>query len=191
MHSHSPKKLTHYHWAQQPPSPIQNFNTNQPCIHHIAERLHPKVPWIPKKCWMQHTLNCRGDTPLSDTIKGLYNIVIYLVYTHIPLWKSSGFQNGESGFKEFSSSSHKAHTSLLGFRVTTAELDDMGRTKRLRPGTGWKHHCPRSATIYGSNIGLGKNSLWPHHLTCSQILTLDKPQPYTGRKLQSQHTLKK
>lgn len=112
---HSPAKLPHYHYAQQPPSPNQNFNTNQPCIHHIAEGLHPKVPGIPKKCWMQHALNCRGDTSPSDTIKGLYNIVIYPLYIYIPLWKSPGFQDTKSGFKEFLSSSHKAHTSLLGF----------------------------------------------------------------------------
>lgn len=106
---HTATALKSSHTTQ---APIQNFNTNQPCIHSTAERLHPRVPGIPKKCWMQHALNCREDTPPSDTIKGLHNIVIDPVYIYIPLWKPPGFQDTKSGFKEFSSSSH---TSLLGF----------------------------------------------------------------------------
>lgn len=54
--------------------------------------------------------------------------------------------------------------------------------KRWRTASGWKHCCPHSTVIYGSNVGLDKNSLWPHSLNVDLYSNTDFREATVERK---------
>lgn len=69
--------------------------------------------------------------------------------------------------------------------IRAADSEDthiLTRRGEVRAATGWKRHCPHGAMIYGSTIGLGKNSLWPHRLNTDLYSNIDFKQATVQKK---------
>lgn len=101
------------------------------------------------------------------------------------LWEPPLFPHGKPGFQRVCKLLTQSTHSLSGLRQLGLQTQRiLTRRGEVSAATGWKHRCPHRAMIYGSTIGLGKNSLWPHRLNTDLYSNIDFRQATVKKKIE-------